>query len=412
MQRTSLPPPHPSLPPHPSTSRPNQPSQYTQPNAPFPTYYNSHYIQAYAQPLPQAPAANYYSSHSIGFNGTSQKSSNSRGEGANVFRPSMSTWYQPGSSRCTHPGCTFTGSHKSVEVHMMDRHLIYPPGWEKRKKKPDWDADPSLKGKPIPIQGTNVILDSPEVLEAWIAERKRRFPTSSRVEDKKRKLEEAVARGQLDLTGASSTKRRKVEHQDNLKVQNGRQFSGDRGRHGPRNNLELARVPDSGWGARSKGKELAAEVVKMVVSPPPSHSECGSDGDGEPEAFSSKIAPTIKPPAALETKETTVEQDTAPAFTGAHAKHAGNRKKTQPQQPKLPPRNPFASRPTLLRNLLLPEIRITVSNLSQAIRFLVDNDFLRDVELKPGQAVERNKIQVMEQDGDGKDKLVELASIS
>lgn len=29
---------------------------------------------------------------------------------------------------------------------------------------------------------------------------------------------------------------------------------------------------------------------------------------------------------------------------------------------------------------------MTVSNLSQAIRFLVDNDFLQDVELKPGQA--------------------------
>ena len=39
--------------------------------------------------------------------------------------------------------------------------------------------------------------------------------------------------------------------------------------------------------------------------------------------------------------------------------------------------------------LLLPEIRMTVSNLSQAIRFLVDNDFLDNVELKPGQASER-----------------------
>jgi len=29
---------------------------------------------------------------------------------------------------------------------------------------------------------------------------------------------------------------------------------------------------------------------------------------------------------------------------------------------------------------------MTVSNLSQAIRFLVDNDFLEGVELKPGQA--------------------------
>lgn len=29
---------------------------------------------------------------------------------------------------------------------------------------------------------------------------------------------------------------------------------------------------------------------------------------------------------------------------------------------------------------------MTVSNLSQAIRFLVDNDFMDNVELKPGQA--------------------------
>ena len=32
---------------------------------------------------------------------------------------------------------------------------------------------------------------------------------------------------------------------------------------------------------------------------------------------------------------------------------------------------------------------MTVSNLSQPIRFLVDNDFLDNVELKPGQANER-----------------------
>jgi hypothetical protein len=39
--------------------------------------------------------------------------------------------------------------------------------------------------------------------------------------------------------------------------------------------------------------------------------------------------------------------------------------------------------------LLLPEIRVTVSNLSQAIRFLVDNDFLRGVEMKAGEADEK-----------------------
>lgn len=55
-------------------------------------------------------------------------------------------WHQPGSIRCSKQGCQFSGSQKAVEVHMMDRHLIYPPGWEKRKQKSDWDADPSLKG--------------------------------------------------------------------------------------------------------------------------------------------------------------------------------------------------------------------------------------------------------------------------
>src|SRR3954453_19576111 len=57
-----------------------------------------------------------------------------------------SSWYQPGPCRCTHKQCAFTGSRKSLETHMMDRHLIFPPDWEKQKKRDEWDADPSLKG--------------------------------------------------------------------------------------------------------------------------------------------------------------------------------------------------------------------------------------------------------------------------
>ena len=53
------------------------------------------------------------------------------------------SWYQSGNCRCTRQGCSFIGSRKSVEIHMMDRHFIFPPGWEKRD---DWDADPSLRG--------------------------------------------------------------------------------------------------------------------------------------------------------------------------------------------------------------------------------------------------------------------------
>ena len=51
--------------------------------------------------------------------------------------------YTQGGHRCTHEGCSFTGTAKNVEIHLMDRHLVYPPGWVHRKKG-DWDADPSL----------------------------------------------------------------------------------------------------------------------------------------------------------------------------------------------------------------------------------------------------------------------------
>jgi len=60
--------------------------------------------------------------------------------------PSNYHWYQSGDLKCNYKDCRFTGSQKSVETHKMDRHLIYPPGWEHRRRKAEWDADPSLKG--------------------------------------------------------------------------------------------------------------------------------------------------------------------------------------------------------------------------------------------------------------------------
>jgi hypothetical protein len=62
------------------------------------------------------------------------------------------SWYKPGNCRCTYKDCAFVGSKESLEIHRMDRHLIFPPGWEKRKRADDWDADPSLKGYPGILQ--------------------------------------------------------------------------------------------------------------------------------------------------------------------------------------------------------------------------------------------------------------------
>lgn len=47
-----------------------------------------------------------------------------------------------GTNHCGQPGCHFRGSFKEVQTHKMDRHLIYPPGWKDKKRKPtDQDDD-------------------------------------------------------------------------------------------------------------------------------------------------------------------------------------------------------------------------------------------------------------------------------
>jgi len=276
----------------------------------------------------------------------------------------------------------------------MDRHLIYPSGWEK-KKKPSWDADPSLKGKPIPIQGTNIVLDSPEILDAWIAERKNRFPTSSRVEDKKRKLEDAIARGQLDMpTTLRSNKRQKSDHPLDDRGSH-QKMQGRRGKNGK----DRARKTDAGWGGRVRAAPIVPSQVVATKVLEASHSSSSSeDTDREPEVLSSKIPRGSEIPVIQEDKEDieTQSSKTLAPSRSVVKNDTASCHRSSVLQPKNPLRNPFASRPTLLRNLLLPEICITVSNLSQAIRFLVDNDFLQDVELSPGQALDQKTIEILD----------------
>ena len=114
-----------------------------------------HYAQAYAQfpPPGAAMTADGYTLSSTyvpgSYNASAAASTSTRlpVQQKPTYRgPVQPHWYQSGDCRCSKAGCSFSGSKKAVEIHMMDRHLICPPGWEKRKKKDDWDADPSLKG--------------------------------------------------------------------------------------------------------------------------------------------------------------------------------------------------------------------------------------------------------------------------
>ncbi|KAI0649855.1 nuclear fragile X mental retardation-interacting protein 1-domain-containing protein, partial [Trametes meyenii] len=319
-------------------------------------------------------------------------------------------WYQPGTSRCTSAGCSFTGSNKSVEIHMIDRHLIYPPGWEHRKRRNDWDADPSLKGKPVPIQGTSIKLDTPEAIEQWIAERKKRFPTAQNVEDKQRKMRKAVERGQLPFDDPSHRKKRRTD--DGPGDRGGYSRGARGGQRGRGRGRRRGRVVDGGWDGRKPtgtvGESAQAPFAPSAHPLPPrpqaqherdeeassgKDSTSDSDSDGAPEVVSTKrpvVVPQMDFGNSMEVHEVIAKDGGSEAQAHESAEPAAQIvKKPRTKQPRRPLYNPFAQRPSLLRNLLLPEIRMTVSNLSQAIHFLVNNEFLDNVELKPGQADER-----------------------
>ena len=203
--------------------------------------------------------------------------------------------------------------------------------------------------KPIPIQGTNIVLDSPEILDAWITERKKRFPTSSRVEEKKRKLEDAVARGQLDITGATLrlNKRQKCDHRldghgSHQKMQS----------HTARNGK---RMTDAGWSGRVRAAPIAPSTVVTTVVNKASHSRSSSedDRDGEPEVLSSKIQHASEVPVVREDKEDIAKKgsETSAPSRSVAKNDTVSRHKSSALQPKNLPKNPFASRPTLLRNV-------------------------------------------------------------
>jgi len=298
--------------------------------------------------------------------------------------------------------------------------------------------------------GTNVRLDTPEEIAAWIAERKRRWPSAGRVAEKKRKLEEAMANGELHPEHLVLKRFRPPLSSDvglpRMSRGRGGAFGGSgrgrgRGRGGGgqnrRHGINASRG-DITTSAQSRSQSQSQSQTQPSPLPtskgtnprssaqrPPivelSHlgSDADSDsgsGDEAPEVLSAKRPPGIDTyasssdaepelPQAVNTHSRSEPADPSsgnsglattagPESTPAKVESINRPRRALPPQPKRPPRNPFAPRSSLLRNLLLPEIRMTVSNLSQAIRFLVDNDFLENVELKAGEANEK-RIEVV-----------------
>ncbi|TIB64232.1 hypothetical protein E3P78_01305 [Wallemia ichthyophaga] len=245
---------------------------------------------------------------------------------------------QPQQDHCTQ--CTHSGTKKQVELHMMDRHLIYPPGFlenEERKRA-------SKPAKPIvPVEGTNIMLDTPEAINDWIAERKSRFPSAANLAEKERVREDKKARGELPLH------------------------------------------PKFGGSLKGSSNHKASQAFQPSQIPKKRVIEEADDNDGAtndaddaddaPESVSSKIPPSHPP---------------KPSHLLSQPRLYKNHTDSKPKH-----KNQF-EQPNLMAKLFNDEIRQSVSYLSQTIRFLVANDFLDNVELQVGQAEAPKMVEEME----------------
>ncbi|KAK8865733.1 hypothetical protein IAR55_000879 [Kwoniella newhampshirensis] len=420
---------------------------------------------------------------------------------------------------CSHPGCKFVGSGEDVEIHEGDRHLIFPAGRVVERSEEE-ERFATRKGPLPPIQGTNITLDTPEQIEKWIAERKAKWPSSRRMQEKAEERKAAIARGEFPSRGGRGrggrggmggrndaafmaeewgreAKPRPAATDDGQAGGGHGRWDRGRGRGRGRGREERGRgrgrgtgrggytgegrTLDRGWGrgdapvstdeasrpsfvgptspsADIKEKETnalaalgdydtpssedgseSAETESDSSSDTTSDSDSDSDSDSASEVKSehgTKLLPGSIP-AIASAPETAVKdhisgtpsrpickfyaasgrckfgdrcrfahtKSNGTTVTGAGGTHGDDvEKKKASRQPQIKKHNNPFSRPSLLGSLLANPIQNTLSQLSQTIRFLVANDMLDGVELKPGDAEaegkERNKVvEVVQDDG-------------
>jgi hypothetical protein len=117
-----------------------------------------------------------------------------------------------------------------------------------------------------------VRLDTPEEVAAWIAERKRRWPTATRVTEKKRKLEEAMANGGLQpdyfaLTGNKRFRQPPLFDPEVTRARRGRGGGAFTGRGRGRGRGGRNRGHGSADASRGRPPSVQAQQIQPLSTP-------------------------------------------------------------------------------------------------------------------------------------------------
>lgn len=205
-------------------------------------------------------------------------------------------------------------------------------------------------------------MNTPEDIEAWIAERKKRFPTADHVADKKAKLEEAIARGQLPFDDNPRFPKRPRLGEPNHGAKRGPGGGrGRRGRNGPPGGRDAASNQKPWTTPIQTAPDSSSLQFSLPADPPASvlpedHDSSDSD-DAPPEALSTKTTDTVPEPLSLPGSSRDSESTKVKPSVGE--KPAGSRRPTT-RQPRGPPPIPFKQNTSLLRNVRVSVRKIRV----------------------------------------------------
>jgi hypothetical protein len=270
----------------------------------------------------------------------------------------------------------------ALHLHRADRHLVFPPGGkdelsridplleeerkeaQRRARRNRGDEDAEQRANSL-IVGLNINLDTPELVQKWLAERRKRWPTRSVVEQKERL---SWDRPERPVRSAKPDAHTQIEK----KVERGLQSQ-------------------DGTSSSDSTNESDDDEGQPDRIADPEDQSSDSDVDEERDAISSKIPP--KKGDVADVKRYCRFFQRGSCRNGANCSHLheqdphthSNSSQKKRKRPHAPSPNPFQP-PHLLRALLHNEIANHVNYVAQIIRFLVRNDFLFDFELMEGQA--------------------------
>ncbi|WWC96792.1 hypothetical protein V866_003666 [Kwoniella sp. B9012] len=272
--------------------------------------YSSTYAQSQPPAKRQRPNSNSQASAAIESSGVGPDSGNGSG--------SIGTW-----RNCSHPGCKFVGPSEKVQIHEEDRHLIFVNG-KMPERSEEEERYARRKGPPPPIQGTNITLNTPEEIEKWIAERKAKWPSAKRIQEKEEERTAAIARGEIPARG----KRKKMDAAS-LAEEWGRpanvedQSGGEGTRRGRGRGIDIDRGSRGRGRGRGRGGNVGHtkvdERTRLPGEPEPGHGDPGitktKTGDQawsqittlpsiKPKSSSSSVKPSINALSALEGYDT------------------------------------------------------------------------------------------------------------